>query len=106
MKINTEKCEKCSGRGYIFETTITLVNRIPEYKAFDYRICPTCRGTGKTDWVRRITGSYSDYIPDIGELTAEVCEATRSGKIYGLEEILIENNRRYCLREKEDENKQ
>jgi RecJ-like exonuclease len=105
MKINTEKCETCKGRGYLFETTISLANRIPEYKAFDYRICPTCRGTGKVDWVRRITGSYSDYIPDIGELTAGVCEITRTGKICdGLEEILIENNRRY-LREKENENK-
>jgi len=44
MKINTEDCEKCNGKGYLLSRKKVL------------RRCPKCLGCGGLDWLENVVG--------------------------------------------------
>ena len=48
MKINTEDCKECNGRGYLAIRKSTIIR------------CKKCFGSGKLDWVEAIVGSTWD----------------------------------------------
>jgi ribosomal protein L33 len=55
MKINTEDCNKCNGRGYILEKNreMNIILR-----------CKKCKGFGKLDWIEQIFGiSWETGVP-------------------------------------------
>src|SRR4030042_2417875 len=83
MEINTEECDLCSGNGFInigskgvpmgggiTVTDYETKNRV-RYKNI---LCPKCKGTGRTDWVSRVTGSrpINFDLPLSEELTNKV----------------------------------
>jgi len=57
MKINTEECKECNGRGYLVIKKSTIIR------------CKKCFGSGKLDWVETVVGSTWDQgKPGIEEL--------------------------------------
>jgi RecJ-like exonuclease len=113
MEINTEECDLCSGEGYV-PGQVTVENigiveytygnmkmKVPgpgEKKVYDNILCPKCNGTGKTDWVRIVTGSRSNDIPELKELTKTVRDLMKKDNIFGTDKITIEDNRRTILK--------
>lgn len=52
-KIKKKKCDKCSGKGYVYEK--------PEGSLKKHNItCPKCQGKCQLDWVEMITGIEDD----------------------------------------------
>jgi RecJ-like exonuclease len=104
MKINTEKCYHCDGTGYRpgFVTVEDWKDRNEKSRSgkvvFDYILCTHCKGRGKIDWVRNVTGSRSNDIPDLEELTDEVHKLMGENNIFGVQEIKLEHNRKEFLK--------
>jgi hypothetical protein len=120
MEINTEECDFCSGVGYV-PGKITVENldaveynligkkiKVPgerEKKVYYNFLCPKCNGTGKTDWVSKVTGSWSNDIPTPEELTEEVCALMKEDNIFGTEKIVIKDHRKKMWEEFVEEEK-
>ena len=111
MEINTEHCHLCDGIGYVpgrmEVSSFPDSNGDIDKKIYDYILCPKCRGTGKIDWVRKITGSFNYEYPPLEDVTKEVRELMKEDTIFGTRGIVIEDERRKILKEiQENENKQ
>ena len=105
MKINTEGCDCCSGEGYVpgfmtveslGEVNFVLTDQGP--KTYDYILCQKCKGTGKVDWVRKVTGSYSSDIPELKELTDEVSKLMKEDSIFGVGGIIFKDTQKMILK--------
>jgi len=108
MKINTEECNLCSGEG-CGPGRMTVLGwdsrkKEKEKKEYYYLLCPKCKGTGKIDWVSRITGSRPAGcdLPFLGQLTELVRKLITEGNIFGTDGIVMEQKRRKLLRRIED----
>jgi len=121
MKINSEECTCCSGTGiipgrmlvdYIVPIKLSFMDgdsTVPgtiERKEYDHRICPHCRGVGKTDWVRKVTKSDPIDNPDMTQVTEEVRQLVDEDNVFGAEVIKIETKRKAILKEIEEDESQ
>ena len=94
MKINSEKCNVCEGKGYISVRMIVQnigdsTNEIEELtdngpREYHYLLCPKCLGTGMVDWISRVTDSGRDNYPLLNETTKEVRKLIKENNLFGV----------------------
>jgi RecJ-like exonuclease len=103
MKINTEKCKPCEGKGFIHTKVFTesFGNLRPtevKKRVYENILCPKCRGWGKVDWVSRVTDYQEPEIPLLKEATKEVQELIKKDEIFGGDSITILDRRRAMIK--------